>query len=1065
MAGLGARVGGAHVDVNMKFDDKSVGDIGKRVHRQLSKLGDSLKEVGDRNQEIYRSIGRDSVTAWRSLLGSIIAGAPLVGSAISAIAGGATLLAGALYSAAQSSYGFAPILVAIGIAAATAAIGMDGFIKAVKSGDLSKLTPSAQEAAMAVRSLNKAWTAVRNTVQERMFKGLADDIRELSGTLFPVLQRGLGKMATALNGLAKSLLDYANSAPGLKQIGDLLDNSADIFSRLAKAAVPFLDGLLKLLNALAPAGKRLADRIADIAVRFQEWASAPGFAQRIDEMMQRSEKTAGLLFRTLGNLGAAIVNVFNASNPATNTLLQMLVDVTQKFEDWTKSASGKNTIAEWAMNSVDVLRQFGKTAEAVFLVLAELSDPRVIISFLKTVQDAFEYLGKLPLDKLVGAFVKFAEALQPVSALFLAIIIAGAAFNILIGTVIGQLGGFVTVLRPLAGLFKPLASAGKYGKELTGLSAAFGRIGGVIAAVARPMVGLFKPLASAGKHGKEISGLVAAFARIGGAVTPILGILSKFVKFIPFVGWAVWIGVIIAKSQGLQDKLGELWAAVKDFGKSFGDAFKEIGEALKPLAPAFSGVGKAVSWVFGILDKAGEFAIGIAIEGLISVFQGLATIVRGAGKVIAGVINVIVGLFTGDLSKVTKGLGQMLNGARQMLAGLFQILLGGAAKAAKAGMDLMGKWWNGLKARFPSILAGVGRFLLSVVAFFARLPGRLLSLGARAITSLAQAIGRTTPVVIQRVTNLVTRVIQWIARLPGRLLTLGAQAVTRLAQAIARGAPNVIQRASNIFNGVINWISRLPGRLLSLGQQAVTRLANAVGAGVGRLRTVASNIFNAVIRALTNLPGRLLSIGSTAVDRISGAISNGVGRVGNAASSMGSAVINAVTGIPGQVKDIGSNIISSLVSGLSSKLDSLRSLAGKIGGIIKGALPGSPVEYGPLTAWNHGSGATGGGRNVIDAIAGGLRDTSPIKDAMNGIAGAVGGSFGPIPSIGASASPVLSNRPANGGRSRVAPRAEQPVSITQNYYGPTTSGDRLREMEWTMRYAVPGPSAVAGDTA
>jgi hypothetical protein len=56
-------------------------------------------------------------------------------------------------------------------------------------------------------------------------------------------------------------------------------------------------------------------------------------------------------------------------------------------------------------------------------------------------------------------------------------------------------------------------------------------------------------------------------------------------------------------------------------------------------------------------------------------------------------------------------------------------------------------------------------------------------------------------------------------------------------------------------------------------------------------------------------------------------------------------------------------------------------------------MPGSPVKAGPLKAWNHGGGATGGGRGVIDAIAKGLQDTSPIKKAMSDVAGAVASSM------------------------------------------------------------------------
>lgn len=936
MDAIGPRVGGAHVDVNLKFDEKSIGRVGKQIHRQLSKLGNSLAQIGERNGEIYRSIGRDAVVAWRSLLGTIVTGAPLIGSALSAVAGTATILAGALYSAGQSAYGFAPLLAAVGIAAGTAAIGLNGFIAAVKSGELDGLTPSAKASARAIRSLDSAWQSLRDTVQENFFKGLAGPIRELGFTLFPVLEQGLGKMATALNGLAKSLLDYVNSAPGLKQIGLLLDNSADIFDRFAQAVVPALDGVLRLLNALTPAGKRLADRIAEVARRFQSWTQAAGFGERIDSMMKRAEKTAGLLLKVLGNLGSAIVNIFNAANPATNTFLQMLVDVTQRFSDWTSSVEGQKAIADWAMNSVDVMRQFGNTLSAVFDVISRLSDPRVIISFLKTVEGAFEYLSTLPLEKMVDAFVKLADAIQPISSLFLAIIIAGAGFNIMIGSIVGQLGGLFNVLGKLAS----------------------------------PLRNLFTPLASAGKHGKELTGLAAALGRVS-------GVLGRLAKFVPYVGWAAWVAMLIAKSDDLKKKLGDLWSAVQDFGQSFKDAFAEIGEALEPLAPAIEGTGEAIGW---LLDKIDAFAGVIVSNGLTLLthtFQGLANVVRGLGKTIAGLINIVIGLFDvfrgGSPDKLLKGLQQLGSGILRIFLGLGETLIA----PVLAAFETVG-----------------GAIMEGVLSGLEALGGAIVDFGGWLIEGLVQGIQNGAGLVVSAFEWLVTTVISTVANLPSRLLTLGKKAISLLGIAIRTGVSLLRKIAGNIFSAVVGWIVRLPGRLASLGKQTVTFLANAVRTGVRRLKDIAGNIFKAVVNALKNLPGDLFDLGKKVVSKFAEAVRTGVSRSKNIAGNIFDAIYDKIKSLPGDMLEIGKEIVGQLVSGLTSRLDKLKGVADKIGSTIKKFLPGSPVEEGPLRSWNYGSGASGGGRNVIDAIASGLRDTSPIRDAMRGVANAMSTSAG-----------------------------------------------------------------------
>lgn len=985
MVALGPRVGRAHVDVNLKFDDGSLKEVGKRIHRQLA-------SIGDRNRRVYQRLGSDAVTAWRAALGATVASAPLMGSLISGVAGSATMLAGALHATVQSAYGLAPLLTAIGVAAGTAAIGMNGFVDAVKTGKMGDLTPSAASAARAVRSLKGAWESLRDTVQERMFAGLADDIRRLGSTLFPVLETGLGKMADSLNNLAQSMLDYLNSSAGLKVIGTFLDNAADIFDRFAASIVPFLDGFLRLMNALSPAAKRLADRITDIAERFQSWTQAEGFGKRINDMMKRSEKTAGLLFSVLGNLGGAIQNIFNTINPSTNNFLQMLVGVTQRFQDWTESAGGQNSLVTWADQSIDVMRQLGRTFESVFGVLEQLADPRVIISFLRTVEGAFDYLARLPLESMVDGFVRIAEVLQPVSSLFLAIIVAGAAFNILLGSLIGQFGGLVSLLttflkfKIVSKIFTGMsggagaagAAAGEAAKK-TGLLARawegivrlFQRIGGLFRSVIGFLTGT----------GKAAGDVTSKASKLGKVFKPVLSVLGRIARVAGLAGLVVWIGSVIAGSENLQKKFGKVWDSIKGVWDSVKGAFTEIGDALKPLAPAAGAVGDALGPVFEVLDKIMGLAIGVVLDTIAYAFKSLANVIKGAGKIIAGLINVLVGLFTLDFGKVWDGLKQTFSGIGPLLQGVIGLILTVFAPARLAGLALRAfrGLLGGITRAVPGILSAVGNMLKAILGWIGRLPGQLLSLGGRAIAWLARAVVRAAPRVLKAAGNIVKGVIGWIARLPGRLLTLGKNAVNRLKDAVAGGVPGILRLAGDIVKGVLGWIGRLPGRLFDLGKNAIQRLATALKNGLGRLKSIAGRVVNAIWDKLKGLPGEMLKLGGDLMGKLAEGITNGIKKVGGALEGAAKKVI--------------------------------------------GFLPGSPVKEGPLRAWNYGSDATGGGRNVIDAITRGLRQTGPIERAMKDVASTVSGSLNPrlagagVGAVGATArtQPQDDQRDAGGG--------------------------------------------------
>lgn len=1002
MGVLGPRVGGAHVDVNLKFDDNSLKTVGKQIQRQLSQLTNRLSQIGEQNGKVYRAIGRDAVLAWRSALGAAVASAPLIGSAISSVAGAATTLAGAFYSAVQSSFGFAPLLLSIGVAAGTAFLGLKSFFTALKNGDLSKLTPSARAAAIAVQGLAGAWGKVQSTVQENMFKGLADDIAKLGRTLLPALQTGLGTMANVLNGLAKEMLDYINSSAGIAVVNKLLTNSASIFDKFSQAIIPFLDGFLRLMNALSPAGERLAIRIADIAKKFQTWTQAEGFGKRINDMMLGAEKTAGLLSTVVRNLGAAISSVFGAANPATNTFLEMLVSVTQQFKEWTSSVEGQNSIATWAAQSVEVMRQFGRTASAVFEVIKELANPRVITSFLTTLEGAFALLGKLPLAAMVSGFASIAEALQPISSFFLAIIIAGAAFGVMVGNVMGQFGGLFSVLVKFA-QFKAIkniltgvsggtkavgaaaeVTAGKAGFLMRAWQAVlnmFNKVKSIIASV----IGVFT------KTGTATAGVATQASRLSTVFKPVLSILSKFLRFAGPVGIAIWIGTIIAKSKDLQSKFGEIWDAIKEVGSALSGAFSEIATALSPLAPAAGAVGKAIGVVVGWVDKLMGFAIGVFLDMIKYAFQSLANVIKGAGSIIAGLINILVGLFTLDFSKMWDGLKQMASGLWPLLQGVFGLFLTffAPAKLFGIGAKALGGLWSGIKGAMPGILAGIGQFLLKMLQFFVTLTPRLVTFGWNALTQFGAAIGRALPGVLATVGRLIVGIFSWFGRLPGTLLSWAQRAMSSVNGAIASAVPKIVAAAGRIINGVVSWFAQLPGKVASLAQSTISRAHSAISAGISRIRSAAGNIVNGVISWFTQLPGKVASLAQSAISRANSAISSGVGTIRSAAGRIVSAVVGAIASLPGRLFSIAARIPAQIASGILSGIGKITGAIGAITSKIKGFLPGSPVKEGPLMAWNRGSNASGGGSNLIDALATGLNDLSPIKRAMARVAGAI----------------------------------------------------------------------------
>ena len=928
------KVGSAYVEVNLKFDDNSLDQVGKDIKRQLSALNKDLIKVGQQNAKVYRGIGQSAVTAWRSFLGSVITGAPLIGGAISGIAGATTELAGALFSVGQESAALLPIFTSLGVAGLTLKIGMRGFAAAVSETNpkalkemLSTMPKSMQNAVLATRKLSNE---MRAAIWPKLFVGLSDGIEKLRNT--GTVQRGLGLMADQLNGLAKAVLNYANSKEGVATLNQFFKNNAKVFGALSKVAVPFLDGFLRLINALSPAAIRLANSITGVAKSFDKWTKGAGFGKRIDDAMKGAAKTAGKLWTILGNLGSALMNIFNAANPSTNNFLDMLIQVTQRFEDWTKSVGGQNAIAKWADAANEMMKQVGHTLEAIWPVMVKLADPRVMGNFLATLEGAFKILNKLPLEQMVNAFLKVSDALQPVSSFFLAVIIAGAAFNIMIGSLIGQMGGLFSVISRIVQfkiVTKILKDMGGPTGEAAKKVGLFRRAWEAILKIFDKLKGGFaRVLGFFGKTGGESAGAASKMGRLTSVFSKFAPLLEGLAKFAGFVGLVVWIGILIAKSKDLQSKLGELWDSIKGVFSSLGGAFSEIATALKPLAPAAKATGKALGFIFDILDKIATLAIGVVLDMIIYGFKSLGKVIEGLGHIIAGLITLLIGLFTLDWGMMWKGLKQIASGIIPLLEGLAGLFITffTPAKFLKWGLFALKGLGAGMKAAMPEILAGLKRFIPIVLKFFVELAPKLLKFGGEAIMALGKAVVKYAPVVLRAVGRMVASFLRWYVSLPGKIFRYGADAMRKLGSAVVRNAPKVIAAAGRMVVAFLRWYITLPAKLFRLGGEAVSKLGTAISRGIGALRRIASDIVTSVVGIIRGLPGKLLSIG---------------GDLFNAGKTLGSKILDGIRAGISAIGDMAGSIAGSLKTGINNAIGLPKTLSFKVlGKSIGFTIPG-----------------------------------------------------------------------------------------------------------------------------
>ena len=578
------------------------------------------------------SIGKSLSGATSGLSGlrigifAIIGIIPLLTSGLSALLGTLVAFTGAVAQASVSVVSAVGVIGSLIQAKLTLKLATSGLTEALngEEGAMAKLAPSAQALVSSLRGLKDEWTDLQKSVQQAVFAGVGDSIERVAEAALPTLQKGLTGTGRVLNGVIKDVLRFAATEGFVRRFGRALEGNNKILEILGKAAVPILDGMLRLFRALQPAGRRLARNIVDVAKGFQEWTSAPGFMQRVDDKMKAAFKSARNLWGIIRNLGGVLRNVFGAATPAGDGLLKTLNRLSGRLLNFTEKLSTKNAIADWAEKGIEVTGQLFNALGRGFNAIKGLFDPAILGGFLTVLEKVMPTLTDIVgvfQDALAPVLEKIGEALEENGPKFAELFKALAPLLKGIGSVIGELiSQSLDLLGTIAAVITPVVAAisnfvgpilTRFAPIIAAIILAFTNWGSAIVKLI-PIIGKFlAPLVQL--TGWLIKKLAPAFKFVGGLVVGVfrlwfrvigatLGFISKIIsstfgfigKFVPNVisrvGGAISRGFNAAKKV-VGDSIGAIWKFVSDgFGQVM-DFLGSIPGKLLNLAGAFLNAG------------------------------------------------------------------------------------------------------------------------------------------------------------------------------------------------------------------------------------------------------------------------------------------------------------------------------------------------------------------------------------------------------------------------------------------------------------------------------------------
>jgi phage-related protein len=652
-----------------------------------------------------------------------------------ALAGAATGAANeviGLGSAAITASGSLLTIPAAGLTAAailaTVKTGLSGFGDALKetdpakfAEDLAKMSPAARDTAVQIRALAPALTALRLDVQQQLFAGLSTEVDALGQRYVPVLRTGLAGIAGELNTTAHGLAAFLDQAGFAGDLSTIFDNARQAVANLGSALGP----LLSIFRNVATVGSgflpALTAGVGALALKWAEFIGQARESGRLAGWMQAGIDAARQFGTLLGNFVSIVASVFRAISGGGTGTLSVLVSITDKIDQFVRSASG-----------IRALQQIFGGLSAVAAGLNPLFDAlgRVLVT---QIAPAVAKLGPqlgASIASLAGGFEPLAGILVALSPLLSTA--AQATAQVLVPAlravqpVVAALVGPVQRVVQLLGSQLSQAITSQLAPALLKLANAAGplieKFGTLLVNALTITVGWFAQLADEG------SDLAASF---GGALLDVLGSALKAFGALASTGATVLLATLRALQPSLPAitssiaqlaqvisanlaaatptliKVGQLLAQAVDtvvIGllpslPQLADSLLRLVVAAIGLVPpllqlasaVLPGLIKIVTALLPVIEQVADLLAEVITDAtplvqfladtlspqieafgnvVGDVFAAVAAIVAGTLQSVRGVIEFTLGVLTLDWDKAWRGLGDIAQGDMRAISGV-----------------------------------------------------------------------------------------------------------------------------------------------------------------------------------------------------------------------------------------------------------------------------------------------------------------------------------------------------------------------------------------------------------
>ena len=483
--------------------------------------------------------------------------------------------------------------------------------------------------------------------------------------------------------------------------------------------------------------------------------------------------------------------------------------------------------------------------------------------------------------------------------------------------------------------------------------------------------------------------------------------------------------------------MGALADQAARLGEIFGPLFSGVGTALEAILPAIAALSAAFTPILVLLSE----TLGGALAELGPVIAGIVTALTPLATEVAGVL---VDLFTG-ITPVLTQVAKALTPVVSLLGGVLAQALATLAPLFVQLVESLAPLVTSIAPIFVQLLQAI---LPALVEIFAAVSPLIVAIGAGlvpVIQALVDAFVPLIPFIVQFVSTIVEALVPAMPALSDALVNV-ATILGIVLEALAPILPDLATLVALAIEAVTP--------LLEIGA-AMTEMFIQTGILEGALTIIVG-----VLKVVIGIIGGVIAVLGGLLDAVSGLVSGAVGKF--------TEFVDFVKGLPDKVSEGLDNLVQGFQDHWDDILLSTAVFIGKVGAFFL-ELPGRILGY-----------LAGLADDIVDAIVpdGGI-DLTPGFDipgvpglALGGVLTSpslrVAGEAGPEAYVpltpGAAWAPGLESVVAQALANRGVSEPRGDFIYSPQFFGPTTSGDRLQELEWIFNYGTERlPEAVRTD--